>query len=268
MGLRFFTFESGSSGNSYLLQSDTTSILLDCGTAGKNIIKGLEELSMTLSDIDAILLTHEHIDHVKSINMISKKARNATVYGSHGTIDSVREKIHAETIEFDGEEIDFFVGDIKVEAFPLSHDAVEPTGFSISDPSSDKRITVITDTGKILPEMKGKISESDLLILEANHEYNILMMCDYPFELKKRISGDYGHLSNEAAGECLCEMLRSRKKGSIPIVCLAHLSSNSNSKEQAYATVANILESNGFYIGKNLAMDVMRKGESGFLIEI
>lgn len=267
MSLKFSTLASGSSGNSYLICSDTTALLIDCGTAGKNIIKGIEDAGLSMEDLDGIFLTHEHQDHIKSIRMISRKASNATVYASSGTMDFISDKLNgSETVTLSGNSDPLFLGDLTVDVFNLSHDASEPLGYSVSD--GYKRVTIITDSGIILDELYPVIADTDLLILEANYETNLLMMGHYPYELKRRIHGSQGHLSNEDAANCLCQMLEERKKQGIPKVYLAHLSKENNTPDQAWLTVKNILLKNGYYPDNDLILQVIERGGSTSLEEV
>ncbi|MCQ2550977.1 MAG: MBL fold metallo-hydrolase [Clostridia bacterium] len=250
----FCSFSSDSSGNSYLIKNESTAILLDVGISCKKIEAGLKENSLTLSDVDGILLTHEHIDHVKSVGTVRKKS-GATFYLSEGTLDSIDMEEGFQVVKA-GES--FKVGDILVKAFNLSHDAKEPIGYSLSD--QDGKIVVVTDTGIVTDEIADEVSTADLLVIEANHEVNILRLGDYPYQVKRRILGEYGHLSNEASGKCILDFVKA-KEGKVPKVVLAHLSSKNNTPIQAYLTIRNILEEGEIFVGKDLEMDVIVKDQ-------
>lgn len=154
-----------------------------------------------------------------------------------------------------------------MKSFGLSHDAAEPMGFSFIH--NDKKMSIVTDTGYISDDLFEQIYDSDFLVLEANHEINILKMGAYPYSLKQRILGNKGHLSNEAAGKCICRMLHERQKEcSVPKIVLAHLSSENNTPAQAYLTIRNILFEEDFYIGKDLEMDVIKKDQISSLMEV
>lgn len=267
MTLSFYTLASGSSGNSYLIQSSEATILLDVGITGKRIIAGIEKFNKSMDQVDGIMLTHEHIDHVRNIRMISRKSVNAKVYGSAGTLEAISDKVNEDSLVYIQQTRSFTVKDINVTTFNLSHDASEPVGFSFE--KEGKRITVITDTGIILEEMEPIIEDTDLLVLEANHEVNILMMSErYPYSLKNRIRGDKGHLSNESAGQCLLNMLQGRKKEGMPKVYLAHLSKESNTPSHALLTVRNILAEEGFLVDRDLELNVLERDKEGPLVEI
>lgn len=185
MGLKFCSFASGSTGNCYLLKTENTNLLVDVGIAGKRIIEGLDSCALKPEQIDGILVTHEHTDHIKSLRMMAKKALNGKIYTSEGTAYSVNEKLPMLADNIRVKDCSFKVGDIEIEPFSLSHDAEDPVGFSVQ--SGGKRVTIITDTGVATKEMLSIAAKSDLLVLEANHEVNILHCSSYPYELKRRI---------------------------------------------------------------------------------
>lgn len=269
MTLQFCSFASSSSGNCYMVRSENTTLLVDVGIAGKHVLAGLSEKGVAPEEVNGILLTHEHVDHVKSLRMISKKAVNAGVYASKGTLSQVCDKVSDECICPVQAQTAFEIGDIKVKPFRLSHDAAEPMSYSFC--KGDKQITIVTDTGYVSEEVFDEIKEADLLVLEANHEVNILKMGAYPYSLKRRILGDEGHLSNEAAGKCLCAMLKYRgeqEKKDVPKVILAHLSKENNTPGQAYLTIRNILFEEDYYIDKDLELDVALREEVGKNVEI
>ena len=272
MALQFCSFASGSSGNCYLVKSDKTALLIDVGITGKRILDGLAEQNLYPEQIDGILITHEHTDHVKSLKMMSKKASEARIYSSSGTLARIMDKIQGDRARAVAVGERFAVGDITVISFRLSHDAAEPVGFSLIH--EGRQVTVVTDTGCISEEMFRHMVKADLLVLEANHEVNILKMGSYPYHLKRRILGDEGHLSNETAGECLCRILKTRQSlaggapRQMPSVLLAHLSRENNTPSQAYLTIRNILFEEDFYIDKDLKLDVAPRDETGSCMEV
>ncbi len=258
MGLEFCSFSSGSSGNSYLVKSDTSAILIDVGIAGKKIIEGLNVNGLGLEDLDGILITHEHLDHVKSIRMIGRKAINAEVYGTYSTLEEIGEnKLPKDRWSPLPDFEEFPVGDIAVKPFALSHDAVDPVGYTLRH--GDRQVTIITDTGIVTDEMFNEMVNANLLVIEANHEVNILRMGSYPFALQQRILSDYGHLSNEACGDALCKMMEKRKD--IPKVFLAHLSGENNTPSQAYLTIRNSLFEKDYYVDRHLELSVLSRHE-------
>lgn len=259
MGLEFCSFASGSSGNCYLVRSGSTSLLVDVGIAGKHILSGLKTCGMEASDVDGILLTHEHTDHVKSIRMMGRKASNAEIYSTAGTLDCVRDKLPEERTTAIGRNQKFTVGDIDVQAFPISHDAADPVAYSFQ--CGDKKLSVMTDTGIVTDQMFQQIRSADSVILEANHEVNILRVGPYPYPLKQRILGDHGHLSNETAGNTVCRLLEAHRGEDMLRIVLAHLSHQNNTPEQAFLTVKNILFEDDYYVGKDLNLSVAKRSE-------
>lgn len=267
MSLKFCSFASGSSGNCYLVESEKTKLLVDVGIPGKKVVEDLEAQNITPGEIDGILITHEHTDHIKSIKMMSRRAQNAKIYASKGTAGRIGNLVEEGRIRNITPNSPFKIGDIVIEPFRLSHDAAEPTGYSFRQ--GQRKMSIVTDTGYISEEIFKAVEDADLLVLEANHEINMLKAGPYPKDLKRRILGDEGHLSNEAAGRCLCRILRGRSGGTdMPKVLLAHLSSENNDPQQARLTISNILFEEDFYIGKDLQLDIAERDSISSLIEV
>ena len=263
MDLGFCSLSSGSSGNCYLIKSEHTNLLLDCGISCKSIKKGLESLGISLKDIDGIFVTHEHSDHIKGLKTLLKNT-DCPVYASHGTLENIVRKEsslpYERLIEVKGGN-GFEINDFEIGVFDLSHDTDEPVTFTFS--SGGRKAAVVTDTGYISDPIFGHIRDCDILALEANHERNILLYGSYPYPLKLRILSDVGHLSNEACAHALAEVLREGRK---PKVFLAHLSKENNTPEQALITVKNALEEEGFIVGRDLELKVLSRDErSGFI---
>ncbi len=266
MNLRICSFASGSSGNSYLIQSESTGIILDAGISGKKIMEGLSSQGADPENIRGIFVTHEHVDHIKSIRVLSKKIPSAEVFASGGTLGAIGDKVEdSRKIEVsDGEELT--VGDISVKPFSICHDAACPLGYSFS--RNGRTVSVVTDTGCVTDGMMDTIRESDILVLEANHEVNLLMLGSYPYNIKRRILSDEGHLSNEASGECLCRMLKERTKPGVPEVALAHISKEHNTPDQALMTIKNILFESDLFDGKDVNLSVLPRDEVRVIGEV
>lgn len=257
MSISFCSFSSGSSGNSYLVKSKNTALLIDAGISGKRILEGLTHSETAFEDVQGVLITHEHIDHVKSLATITKKLPNAFAYANNPTWSALGDKVHADKRkEFHTGEA-FSIGDIQVKSFPISHDAVEPVGFSFYH--KDHQISIVTDTGHITEEIYREIVDADILVLESNHDINMLKMCRYPWSVKQRILGNAGHLSNEDAGSTLCRLIHEKKKNRQ--VLLAHLSKENNFPEMAFQTIKNQLQEEDFYIGKNVHIEMIVKDQ-------
>lgn len=262
MGLQFCSLSSGSSGNCYIIKSENTALLVDAGISGKRIFEGMAALGIADEMLKGLLITHEHIDHVKSVRIVTKKKEFADVYASGGTWSAITENVPVarQRTVFPG--CRFAVGDIEVMPFRLSHDAAEPVGYTFS--SGGDKIGIVTDTGIVTDEIHNEIKDSDILVLEANHDVHTLQFCNYPYSVKRRIIGEFGHLSNEAAAEALCRICRDRERdgegrAKFVQVILAHLSKENNFPEMAYQTVRNVLEENGIYIGDGVSIDIIER---------
>lgn len=268
MELGLQTLASSSSGNSYLIKSEKTNIILDIGIGIKKLNEKLAEAQLMPEEISGVLLTHEHIDHVRSLGALTRKSAEVTVYATRGTIGALTEKTpdlaRTEFVPVTGGK-PFALGDIKVVPFNVSHDTAEPVAYAFE--KGGRKAAVVTDTGFVSDEIFENIKDADLLVLEANHERNILLYGRYPYPVKHRILSDLGHLSNEAAAECLIRMLTELGGSKAPRVLLAHLSKENNTPQQAMITVRNLLEEEGFYIGKDLELEVVDREETGrFLV--
>ncbi len=243
--MRIVSVGSSSSGNSYIVQAGGKNLLLDVGLSATKILNALRSCGIEPCDVDAIMITHEHIDHVKSVRKIAKECCNADFYASRGTVES------CDSFAYVGEQRLNLVkrrdtielGEASVRCFGLSHDASEPIGYSII--ADGEQLTVVTDTGIITDEIYQEMRTADILVMEANHEENMLMYGDYPYSVKMRIKSDYGHLSNVYTGELLTRMLGDRF-GNAPYIMLAHLSDKNNSPYQARITIEDILSENGY----------------------
>ena len=271
MSLKFCTLASGSSGNSTLVFSEQAAILIDAGVSGKKIFTGAKEAGFTPDMLDAVLVTHEHQDHIKSIRTVAKKAQNAAIVGTEGTLLECEDLLPGERTLKIRHELDLSIGDIRVEPFGLSHDAREPIGFSFI--SGGRKLSIITDTGVITENIYEHLRDSDALILEANHEVNILQYGPYPYYLKRRILSDHGHLSNETAGEVIARVLEDRRGENSSIgkslqVMLAHLSNTNNTPGQAFLTVRNVLFEHELYPGKDVKLAVAPRDEAGLIVEV
>ena len=233
--MRFTSLASGSSGNCTYVGSDNTHILVDAGTSKKKIEEGLSKLSLSLADISAIFVTHEHVDHISAIRTILNKY-DIPVYATKGTIQGIRnsdKKLEMEDKQFIPVMVDnaVVVGDMIINPMAISHDALEPCGYRVY--CGDKKIGIATDLGCYDDYTVSALSGCDALLLEANHDVRMLQTGPYPYRLKHRILGDKGHLSNEKSGELLCSLLNDKMKG----IFLGHLSKENNLPELAYETV-------------------------------
>lgn len=257
MALRFCSFSSGSSGNCYLVKTEQTALLVDAGISGKKVWNGLEETETPRDNLKGLLITHEHSDHTKSIGTLLKKEKNMTLYASKKTMEIVGENVEESGKVSVSEDESFWIGDIKVKTFALSHDAAQPIGYSFS--SEERQVSIVTDTGCITEPIFEEAVKADLLVLEANHDVDMLRIGKYPWFLKQRVLGESGHLSNETAAKLLAKLMKEddRKRR----VLLAHLSRENNFPEMAYQTVKNILEEENYYIGKQIQLETLLRDQ-------
>lgn len=264
MGFQFCSLASGSSGNCYMIKNADTVLLVDVGISGKRIFEGLAEMDLAAESLDAVLITHEHIDHVRSLPVVTKKAVNAKAYANEATWNNIDKKVQEEKKGFFVTGQDFTIGSIQIRSFPIPHDAAEPVGFSLF--SEGRQISILTDAGHITEELFEEIVDADLLVLEANHEVEILKMCSYPYQTKRRILGDYGHLSNVTAGNCICRLTAAKDKARR--ILLGHLSNQNNEPSLAKMTIRNILQEDEIYIGDRLKVDVILRDCLSALYEV
>ena len=234
--LNICSLRSSSKGNSTLVFTEKTKILIDCGISCRMTVSALSDIGVDPSEIDAIFVTHEHCDHIKGINLFSKNF-NIPVYANSSTWSAMRENLGCVLEENVCiiEENAVSIGDIRVCAFPVSHDAVCPVGYTLV--SGCEKVSVATDMGIIDERVIYALKGSDKVLLEANHDLNLLSMSSYPEPLKRRIKGDRGHLCNEKAGEVALSLLNSGTKKFL----LGHLSQENNNPHLAYATVRESL---------------------------
>lgn len=236
--LKFCSLYSGSSGNSLLVQSNNTNVLIDAGVSGKKVVEALNSSSVDISSISAILVTHEHIDHVKSLGTLSKKY-DIPVFANKETWNAMpkeKDKILEKNQNLFSVGKSFGIGDLEFSAFSTPHDAANSCGFNIFN--SNTKISIATDLGHITPEIMKALEHSKFILLEANYDPEVLRCSSYPYPLKARIDGPTGHLSNYFAGEVLSNLVDSGLQSAM----LGHLSKENNFPELAYRTVVEQLE--------------------------
>lgn len=226
---------SGSKGNCSLIQADDTAILIDVGISARRIKQKLSELHLDMTDISCILITHEHIDHIRGLKTLSKNY-HIPIYSKLNTFKSISfiKDIPPECCHVlpNGE---FTVGNLNISNFSISHDAADPVGYKVK--TKDANITLATDLGFATDTVKKALDNSDILILEANHDINLLQNGSYPWNLKKRILGTRGHLSNTDAGFTLKNLNYKPQE-----VILAHLSEQNNTPQTALNTIEAITQ--------------------------
>lgn len=248
--MRFSVIASGSTGNSFYIETEKVRLLVDAGLSGKQIEAGLKKIGVDPSTLDALLVTHEHSDHIKGVGVLARRYE-LPIYTNESTWEAMDGQIGAISIKQKclfqtGEAKDF--ADLTVESFGISHDAAEPMGFCFYHGS--KKLSLVTDLGYVSDRIKEKVRGSQAYIFETNHDPEMLRMGSYPWSVKRRILSDVGHLSNELAGEALVDIL----KGEGEKVYLAHLSLDNNMADLARMTVDSILTEAGLEVKKDVRL--------------
>ena len=226
--MQFSCLSSGSKANCTLIKSARSAVLIDVGLSTRQAELRLQAIGVKPQDIGAILITHEHSDHICGVESFSRKHR-IPVYANHGAAPFVRKAYHVEV--FNSQQ-DFMLDDFHVQPVLTQHDATEPVGFILDDRRF--RIGVITDLGRITPAVRQYAQRLNALILESNHDQEMLQTCSYAWHLKQRISSTHGHLSNDSAAAFLATIASSE----LSHIILAHLSENSNTPRHALNTAA------------------------------
>lgn len=235
---------SGSSGNCIFVGSENSSILVDVGVSAKKIEKGLESIDMKASDIDAILITHEHSDHICGLGVMARRY-GIPIYSTKGTLDAIKTTKSLGKVDYSlfneiATDNNFMIKDIEVEAINTWHDAAESVCYSFKHKNT--KASIATDLGNYDEYLVDKLKDSNILFVEANHDINMLQVGPYPYYLKQRILGKYGHLSNERSGQLIKELLNDNIKA----IFLGHLSKENNFEDLAYETVKLELQNNEY----------------------
>ncbi len=231
--MRVCTLASGSSGNSLYIESQDTRVLVDAGISLRQITIRLKKLGVELSDLDAVIVTHEHSDHTAAIPRI-----DVPVHVASATVHLWQNKVNR-LWEFDSDS-PFTIKDLLITPFSVPHDALDPVGFTVESQKSEK-VGVVTDIGSVTQLVKERLRGSNVLVMEFNHDSDILLYSHYPWDLKQRIKGRLGHLSNLQASELLDELIDCKLRH----VVLAHLSQVNNRPEVAFNSASNVVKRRG-----------------------
>ena len=255
MTMLFAPLFSGSSGNCTYVGSEDEGVIIDCGVSAAAALGQLEAAKIRPQSVKAILVTHEHTDHIGGVGVLARKL-GVPVYATRGTWEGMGRRAgkldntQIRTIDT-GE--DFYIGALNVCAFDTPHDCLEPCGFELG--MHGMRAAIATDMGYLRESCLNAIRGAQLVLLEADYDENMLMAGSYPYELKRRILGRKGHLSNDDAGRAACELTNA---GARQIV-LGHLSKNNNFPELALRTCENILMEHGIRAGRDIMLDVAKR---------
>lgn len=265
--MRLCSIASGSSGNCIYVGSQATHLLVDVGISGRKAENGLHNLGLTARDLDGILITHEHADHIAGIGVMARKYE-LPIYATQGTIEAIKNNSTVGAIE---EELfvpikadkKLTIKDIAINPMKISHDAAEPVAYRFS--YGRKKVAVCTDLGVFNDYTVECLRGMDALLLEANHDVNMLQVGPYPYYLKQRILGDRGHLSNENSGRLLSRILHDK----LQAVVLGHLSKDNNLPELAYEAVRmEITLGENPYKGDDFKIQVANRSDVSEIVQI
>lgn len=260
----FCSLFSGSSGNCLYIGTSSTNILIDAGLSGKKISSSLDSIGINPGKIDALVVTHEHSDHVRGVGVMSRMF-NIPVYANNKTWVSMKETIGSikqENVKVIDNHSVFTIGDIDLKPFKTPHDAADSVGYCLFN--NNTKISIATDIGHISDCVYENILDSNLVLLESNHDVEMLKSGPYPYILKRRILSDTGHLSNTDAGEAIVRLFKDRNM----TVVLGHLSEQNNFPELAYRTVSCILEENKICIDRDMKLDMAGRNSTGVFYDI
>ena len=233
---------SGSSGNATLVRAGHTHVLVDAGFSGKDLERRLGVLGVEPSQIQAIVISHDHGDHTRGMGVFARK-HGTPLYMTEATRDACAKLLRGpEEVRTYRPGHPFVIGDVRVEPFITVHDAADPVGLALVDECTGLRLGVATDLGRPTAQIRHALSRCDLLVLEANHDEVLLATSPYPWSVKRRIASSHGHLSNQAAAQFAVELLHPRLAG----VVLAHLSNECNRPELAQKVVGAALKKAGW----------------------
>ena len=246
------SLRSGSRGNASLVSGGNTKLLVDCGVSGKSVTSVLADVDVYPEDISAIAVTHEHIDHIAGIGVMMRRY-HIPVWANAATwtaMESQVGKIDKSLVNIFDNDSSFEIGEIGVKPFSIPHDAADPVGYSFM--CGDEKVAVATDIGELKKDLFEAILGSKTVLLEANHDVNMLEIGKYPPQLKRRIRGKLGHLSNDDAGRAAEFLVR---LGTERII-LGHLSEENNYPELARQTVICVLNDAGIKCGRDVLLGV------------
>ena len=231
--MKFNIIASGSKGNATIVSHNKTNILIDMGISLTRLNEGLAEFNLTVKDINAVIFTHDHADHICNLKSLSPRI----MYALSGTLSSTMTNVVENFVPFK-------IGDFTITPFPTSHDATNPCGYTLE--AGGEKLTYVTDTGVFLDESKEVASNPDYLIIESNHDIRMLLKTNRPYELKNRIMSDHGHLCNEDSAIAAINLLGPKTKQ----IILAHLSEEANTPELALSAYMKIFKHFGLDIDK------------------
>lgn len=257
---------SGSSGNCVYVGTENTRLLVDAGISKKRIVDGLLSVDVHPEEIKGIFITHEHSDHVSGLGVLSRKY-HIPIYGTKETLGAIQEMKNLGEIEtslfhpiLPDEPV--YIEDLKINPFSIPHDASNPVCYTFE--CEGHKAGVATDLGTYNEYIISRLEGCEILLLEANHDINMLQVGAYPYNLKRRILGDKGHLSNDNSGRLLCDLIQSGLK----YIFLGHLSKENNYPELAYETVKYELETNGLLPSEEISIWVAKRDQPSQFVSV
>jgi phosphoribosyl 1,2-cyclic phosphodiesterase len=255
MKLNFCSLSSGSSGNCYYLGNEFHGILIDAGISATSIRKYLKNLDISMQTIMGVLITHNHIDHIKGLEVLTRK-NYLPAFTTRKIWDSIltpQRNISKDSIRKIPVKQKFHLAGFDIEAFPVCHDAPETIGFHIC--AGEKKITIATDLGHICQTSAPYIKAANLLVIESNYDEQMLMKGNYPHYLKSRIRSEHGHLGNHQTSTFLADIISDNLK----IICLAHLSKNNNTPEKVLQTLQQTFSERGIILNGQQQISVLNR---------
>ncbi|MBQ6645118.1 MAG: MBL fold metallo-hydrolase [Clostridia bacterium] len=255
MTMLFSPLFSGSSGNCTYVGTEDEGVIIDCGVSATAALGQLAAAKISPSAVKAILVTHEHVDHISGVGVLARKLQ-VPIYATRGTWEGMGKragKLDQTQMRTISTGEDFYVGKLNVSAFDTPHDCLEPCGFVLS--LGGMTAAVATDMGYIRENWLSAVKGADTVLLEADYDEDMLMAGSYPYDLKRRILGRKGHLSNEDAGKAACTLVESGAQR----IILGHLSKNNNFPDLALKTCEAILMENGIRAGRDVMLDVAKR---------
>ena len=265
--LRFISFGSGSSGNCYLLYTDTDALIIDAGVGIRTLKKHFRDYGLSMSKVRHVLITHDHADHIKCVGSMSHELQ-VPIYATktvHSGIDRnycVARKVDASLRRYVEPSVPFQIGDFTVTPFHVPHDSSDNVGYFIE--ADGVTFCLMTDVGHVTDEMASFIGRAQYLVIEANHDKEMLQHGPYPQFLKDRITNGTGHLNNELCGEAIDKNMGEH----LCHVWLCHLSEENNHPELARKTVETVLRSYGLVVGKDFLLEVLKRTKPTGIFEL
>jgi phosphoribosyl 1,2-cyclic phosphodiesterase len=255
MEFNFCSLSSGSSGNCYYIGNEFHGILIDAGISAGSIRKFLMDMDISMQTIMGVLITHNHVDHVRGLEVLTRK-NNLPAFTTQKIWNSILtpySKITGDCVREIPLQQKINIAGFDIEAFPVSHDAPETIGFQIC--AGDKKITIATDLGHICQTSAPYIREANLLVLESNYDERMLVNGGYPSYLKVRIQSDHGHLGNHQTSDFLANNFNDN----LSHICLAHLSKNNNTPEKALQALRQALSDKGIILKGHQQISVLNR---------